>query len=366
MRVSGIERLTGSGEVIVHDQRQTWDRLVGQLGGQPFQSWAWGELKQHFGWRPYRLSAADGSCAAQVLIRPYRGLAVAYVPRGPVLPATGTLDATLLEAIVSVARTQRAAFLRFEPDVLDDDPRAPELDDRLRSAGFRTSERSVQPRSSIRVDLTPSPEEIYRAFSTGRKGRIRTAARDGVTVRAGITDEDLDLLHQTLVATTRRKGDFGIHTAAYYRTLVEAFGDDARVLLAELKGEVVSAQLVLAWAANGIYLVGSSTAAGLRYHAAHLLQWHAIQWAREHGARSWDLWGVADARGRLELIEKRGAAVPRIELERLEQQARNDPLDSLLGFKKGWGGQVVRTVPAYDRVFFKPAYWLWQRRVGDA
>ena len=35
-------------------------------------------------------------------------------------------------------------------------------------------------------------------------------------------------------------------------------------------------------------------------------------------------------------------------------------------FKKGWGGDVVRTLPAYDRVFIRPAYWFWQWRRGEA
>ncbi len=51
---------------------------------------------------------------------------------------------------------------------------------------------------------------------------------------------------------------------------------------------------------------------------------------------------------------------------RLEAQARRDPLDGVYRFKKGWGGQVVRTVPAYDRVFIAPAYWFWQWRRGEA
>ena len=129
---------------------------------------------------------------------------------------------------------------------------------------------------------------------------------------------------------------------------------------------MVCAQLALTFGGSGCYLVGSSTAVGLELHAAHLVQWHALRWARERGVRTWDMWGIADARGRLELAEKRGLGMPAAELERLEQQARKDPLDSLLGFKKGWGGRVVRFMPAYDRVFFRPAYWLWRRRRNDA
>src|SRR5512147_166455 len=123
-----------------HASGAEWDDLVGRLGGQPFQAWAWGELKSHFGWQPYRLSAADGRGGAQLLVRPYRGLAVAYVPRGPIAAADGSVDAGLLEEIVRVARSRRAAFVRFEPGVAQDVPGAATLDAALRAAGFGTAE----------------------------------------------------------------------------------------------------------------------------------------------------------------------------------------------------------------------------------
>jgi hypothetical protein len=78
------------------------------------------------------------------------------------------------------------------------------------------------------------------------------------------------------------------------------------------------------------------------------------------------MWGIADARGRYELALDAGANSGSPEMTRLEDEARRDPLDGVYRFKKGWGGKVVRTVPAYDRVFIPPIYWLWQRRRGEA
>lgn len=357
-------QINSSRSVVVHGHAAAWDELVAGLGGQPFQSWAWGELKAHFGWQPFRLAAADGRSAAQVLVRPYRGLAVAYVPRGPVLTASTEIDSTLLERAVGLARSHRAAFLRFEPDVLENDPGAPALDAQLREAGFRVSQRTLQPRSTIRLDLTPTEDQLLAAFSKGHRADIRRAERDGVTVRAGTPEADPDVLHQVLSATRERKS-FGFHSAAYYRQLLRAFGDAARLLVAEQEGQPIAASLVLAWGGHGTYLSAGSTTAGLEHRAAHLLQWHAIRWARERGAVAWDLWGIADARGRHELAVADGKASAQ-ELAALEATARRDPLDGVFRFKKGWGGQVVRSVPAYDRVFIAPAYWYWQWRRAEA
>ena len=345
--------------------QSTWDEAVARLGGQPFQSWAWGELKARFGWQPVRLSATDGGSAAQVLLRPYRGLAVAYVPRGPVLGPAAHPDGGLLDEIVRHARSRRAAFVRFEPGIAQDDSRAADLDATLRGAGFRTAERTLQPRSTIRLDLAPPVDQLLAGLSKGHRADLRRAEREGVSVRAATSAAEVDVLHDMLVATQARKS-FGFHSAAYYRALWELFGDAARLLIAELDGTPIAAALVLAWGSHGIYLAAGSSSAGLEHRAAHVLQWQAISWARERGARTWDLWGIADARGQVELAAAAGRDRASPDMARLETAARRDPLDGVYRFKKGWGGQVVRMLPAYDRVFIAPAYWLWRWRRGEA
>lgn len=345
--------------VSIHDPAE-WDELVAGLDAQPFQAWAWGELKSAFGWQPVRLATRDRSAAAQLLIRPFRGLAVAYVPRGPV----GAPHGALVDELVRVARSRRAAFIRFEPNALEGSGGADRLVTDLRAARFKPSERTLQPRSSIRLDLSPPEAELMAGFSKGHRADIRRAERDGVEVRSEAPDGTGPEILERMLSATRERKEFGFHSAAYWRRLMGAFGDAARLQVAEHEGEPVAASLVLAWGSHGIYLAAGSTRAGLEHRAAHLLQWHAIRWARERGARTWDMWGIADARGRHELAATAGSAT-QTELEALEAAARSDPLDGVYRFKKGWGGQVVRTVPAFDRVFIAPAYWFWQWRRGE-
>lgn len=356
---------TRSAPIVSNTQPQAWDRFAAGLGAQPFQAWAWGELKGRFGWEPHRLSTTDGRTGAQLLLRPFRGFSVAYVPRGPFPGTAGPADGRLIDHAIDLARSRRAAFLRFEPDVLQTDEHAAELDRVLKAKGFRTAERTLGQRSSMRLDLSPSEEELFASFSKGHRADVKRAERMGVQVRVGSDESDVDELHRMLVATTERKA-FDYHTAAYYRAMWRLFGDAARLYLAEYNDEIVAASLVLSWGDNGLYLFAGSTRAGLDSRAGHLLQWHAIRWAKERGAKTWDLWGIADARGRIELARAAGAADDSPEIVRLEAEARRDPKDGLERFKKGWGGVVVRTVPAYDRVFIAPLYWLWTRRRGEA
>ncbi len=345
-----------------HTEAGAWDNLLHRLGGHPLQAWAWGSLKERFGWQAHRLSVGDDA-AAQLLIRPFRGLAAAYVPRGPLLGDDEVASAALVDALIRLARSQRAAFIRLEPDVLEDDAAATRrLAGALGGHRFRAVQHTLQPRSSIRLDVARTDEELLAGFSKGHRADVRRAEREGVRVRAGRTDADADVLHQMMRASQQRK-EFGIHTPAYYRTLWRLYGDDAQLLLADHDGQPVAASLILAFAGHAVYLAAGATRAGLDVRASHLLQWHALRWARERGAQSYDLWGIPDARGRLALAAE---GLPDDERARLEQAARSDPLDGVYRFKKGWGGQVVRTVPALDRVFFAPAYWFWRWRRSEA
>ncbi|HET7181846.1 MAG TPA: peptidoglycan bridge formation glycyltransferase FemA/FemB family protein [Candidatus Limnocylindrales bacterium] len=348
--------------VVAQQRPEAWDALVARHDGAVLQSWAWGALKSRFGWKPFRLASGGGQACAQLLIRPYRGLAVAYVPCGPLLSGDWAVDRALIDAIVRIAHAHRAAFVRFEPDTLEGDPRAAAWAAMLRDAGFKPEERTLQPRASIHLGLGPGTKELMSGFSKGHRADVRRAQREGVTVRLG-APADAAILERMLAATNERK-PFGFHPATYYRTLLETFGDDACLLIAEHEGQPVGASLNVAFGHRGMYLAAGSTPAGLDHRAAHLLQWQAIRWARRRGVLTWDLWGIADARGRHELAAAQGS-LSDAALDQLEAEARRDPLDGVYRFKKGWGGSVVRTLPAFDRVFIAPAYWFWKWRRGE-
>lgn len=343
--------------LIEYTNAADWDALVSKPGGHVLQSWSWGELKGQFGWQLVRLAVTDGhrTAAAQLLIRPLYGLSVAYVPRGPVFSGEASLDHALLQALRGVARRRRAAFLRLEPNVLEGAQAANTLHSWLQVRNFRPSE-PLQPRASIHLDLALEPDALFAAFSKGHRADVRRAERNGVTVRVGTTDQDLDTFYAIMQATGTRQ-DFAIHGRDYYATAWRLFGPAAQLLIADWQGAAVAAFLVFGWGDEAQYMYSGSTDAGLKQGANHLLQWHALRWAREHGCHSYDFWGVPDAFGRMAQAEGP-------ELATLEEAAKTHPLYGVYRFKKGWGGKVVRYLPAYDQVYLAPLYWLWQRQRG--
>jgi len=348
--------------VVEYRTASEWDGLVvGHPHGHLLQRWAWGELKSAFGWQPLRLAVVRAGqeqpvAAAQILVRRVMGLAVCYVPRGPLFSGDATIDLVLLRALRRAALLRRAAFLRLEPNILEGASGASRLHSDLQVAGFKVAP-PLQPRMSMHLDLTPEPDRLFAGFSKGHRADVRRAERNGVSVRVGITPADLDAFYRIMEATTARAG-FGIHSRDYYSEAWRLFGDDARLLIASREGQGdIAAFLLFASNQEAPYMYSGSTTEGLKSGANHLLQWHAIRWARERGCARYDLWGIPEDIGDL-------LHAPEEQRQELEAQAKAHPLYGAYRFKKGWGGDTVRYLPAYDQVYFLPAYWWWRRRGG--
>lgn len=353
---------------IVEPSVDAWDTFVRQHPrGHLLQQSFWGVLKSAAGWHVQRIAVAGNQepepgenaprpgllAGAHLLLRTRYGVSVAYVPRGPLLSGNATIDDVLINALDRYARRHRAVFLRLEPEVLEDDPDADMLHSWLLLKGFQPAD-PIQPRSTIHLDLSPSTERLLAAMSKGHRADIRRAERQNVTVRAGCGC-DIDSFYAILQSTGQRAA-FGIHTRAYYQLAWEAAGENSLLLLAEQDGQATAAHMVFTDAQTGFYLYSGASEAGLKSGANHLLQWHAIQWTKERGCTRYDMWGIPDALG--------CAATATSDDERtaLEARAQQDPLIGVYRFKKGFGGKVVRYLPAYDRVYLAPLYALWKRR----
>ncbi len=309
---------------------------------------AWGQLKSRFGWGAEPVALARGEhlvAGAQILYRrlPYRLGSLAYVPKGPLVDWDDEdMVAHLIAALDWAARAQGAFALSLEPDL----PDTPENQARLRAAGFAPGARDVQPRRSLLVDLQPDEEEIMAAMKSKTRYNIRLSGRKGVSVRRGRQPQDLEDFNR-LLAVTGERGDFGVHDPAYYQAAFELFPPERLALfLAEYEGEVLSALAAFALGVTAWYFWGASSDAHRNLMAPYAVQWAAIQWARSLGCTSYDLWGVPDQ-----------------DRETLEEQftQRSDGLWGVYRFKRGFGGQLVRTVGAWDRVYGRLRYGLYRQ-----
>jgi peptidoglycan pentaglycine glycine transferase (the first glycine) len=326
-----------------------WDQFVaGHSQGHVLQSSAWGRLKSQFGWSDERVGLTWQNnlvAGAQVLYRRLPGGLghLAYVPKGPLADWTAKEQvATLMGELDRAVQARGAIALTIEPDLTD----RSRWCDGLRALGFAPSMfAAIQPRSTLIVDISPTEERILGAMKSKTRYNVRLAARKGVEVREA-EETDLPAFH-TLMAATAARDSFGVHTPAYYEAAYRLFVPQgwARLLLAETAGSPVAALMVFALPPRSWYFYGASGDDHREKMPTYLLQWEAMRWAKSVGCTTYDLWGIPDE-----------------DTETLEAEFthRRGGLWGVYRFKRGFGGVLVRSVGAWDRVYAKLRYRLYR------
>jgi peptidoglycan pentaglycine glycine transferase (the first glycine) len=352
---------------------ETWKEFIAnQPNPHILQTAEWGELKRGFGWDVARI--VSGDFGVQILFRKLPlGFTVAYCPK-PVISnqysvisnealiggssgASARIETSSRSAVVSdqypvsrdafwgevdaACRKKRAVFLKIEPDHWDTEHWP------LNTEHWSLSPHNIQPPRTIIVSLEGSDDEILGRMKQKCRYNVRLAEKKGVTVRAW---GDLDGFHRMMTVTGGRDG-FGVHSLEYYKEAYDLFHPSgmADILVAEYEGKPLAALMVFALRSRAYYLYGASTNEERNRMPTYLLQWRAMQWARERGCTEYDLWGAPDA-----------------DEETLESQfeSRHDGLWGVYRFKRGFGGEVKRAAQALDRVYMPwlyRAYLLWMK-----
>lgn len=299
------------------------------------QTAEWGELKSQFGWKAVRILC--GQAGAQVLFRLLPGgFSIAYLPKGPV-----GFNVELFNEIDRICHDNHAVFLKVEPNAWE--PWV--LNDILAGANWLPS-RSIQPRRTVMVSLEGSEETILGRMKQKTRYNIRLAEKKDVVVKPST---DVESFHWMALQTSERDA-FGVHRKEYYQKVYDLFHPvgACELLTAEYDSQPLASIFVMARGEYAYYMYGASSNAERNRMPTYLVQWEAMKWAKAHGCKWYDLWGIPD-----------------LEEDELEtsfsQRHAHDGLWGVYRFKRGFGGETWRSVGAWDKVYNQPLYWLYQR-----
>ena len=160
------------------------------------------------------------------------------------------------------------------------------------------SSRDVTKYETLVIDLDQSSDGIFeRSIDSKRRNMIRKAERSGVRVVEGSV-ADVDRFYDRLMRPTNAKAGIPLHPKDYYTKLLRQFGGTGmlKLFFAECEGETLAAILVVLnrWVAH--YWIGAKADDVENLGQGELLQWHAIQFAKQQGSKYYDLCGYEPGR----------------------------------------------------------------------
>lgn len=345
-------------QIIAREENYTeadreWDEFVASHPqGSLLQTTGWAQLKSRFGWSSRRVwLRQDGRlvAGAQLLVRSAAlGLVkVGYVPHGPLVDwENDDQVAVLLNQLDLAAYEYRAGLVKIEPYLWQEEMPPAEWEALCARHDLRTDTDEIQPPRTLLVDLRPPEQDILMAMKSKTRYNIRLAGRKEVAIREG-TEKDIPLFNGLMQITSERDR-FGVHEPHYYKSAYEIFApDDAALFIAEYEDTPLAALMVFALGDTAAYLYGASSSEERQRMPTYALQWAAMRWARDRGCTYYDLWGVPD--------------YPEEALE-ADFTDRSDGLWGVYRFKRGFGGELKRTVGAADRVYNNLLYRLYKWR----
>ncbi len=345
---------------VEHIDQAAWNSLIGSFPAEHFlQTSQWAEVKAEVGWKAHRLAwkddAGEVKALAQVLCRSARpirrfgpALSVGYVPRGPLLDWNDAVTRQqVLIDLESFAREQNLVFLKIDPEVIigrgipaegtnSDDEMGTRVMEDLAAKRWHYSAEQIQFKNTVILDLNGDEEHWLARMKQKTRYNIRLAQKNGVQVKKA-TLEDLPLIYRMYAETANRDG-FIIRPEDYYLGVWSKFlqANMAEALLAEVDGIPVAGLVLFHLGRTAWYVYGMSTQLHREKMPNYLLQWEAMRVASEKGCLHYDLWGAPD------VFDK------------------NNSMFGVYRFKEGLGGEVVRTVGAWDLPLRPAMFTLYQ------
>ncbi len=352
-----------------------WNEIISKLPNPHFlQTYEWGQVKAKYGWEPIYLiwtekqlsvissqsfstenwSLISDNCLAACLVLKRTILrnafaarvSILYAPKGPLLDwSNESLRNRVFDDLQTFAKKQGAIFLKIDPDIVlgrgvESGNSDQVITSEMKRRGWVESQEQIQFKNTVIIDLSESEENLLARMKQKTRYNIRLAEKKGVSIREGKLD-DLENLYRMYAETSVRDG-FVIRDENYYMTVWKIFMQSAVSnqpsavpLIAEVDNEPVAAIFLFMFAGRAYYVYGMSRNAHREKMPTYLLQWEAMKVAKSNRCMTYDLWGAPDM---------------------------FDESDSMWGvyrFKEGLGGEVIRTLGAYDFAPNKILYKLY-------
>lgn len=285
-------------EIVRTDNAAEFDAFVrSHPKGHMMQTSAWGKVKKEWEWFGFikrdnngEIKGVCGVLLRSIPMMPYKMM---YAPRGPVCDlADKETVRELLLAAKEYGVKNKAVTLKIDTDTLASNEEYINL---LKEIGFTFKDHNasfdtVQARYILRLDVKgKTEEEVMASFHPKTRYNTRLAARKGVTIEIK-GSEACEEFHDLMLVTGERD-NFATRDTSYFKRIMDAFGDDARIYLAKYDGKTIAGALDVLCGDKVWYVYGASSNEYRNVMPNYLVQWEMIKWAIENNCSCYDFRG---------------------------------------------------------------------------
>lgn len=296
------------------------------------QSWYWGRFHQQMGNQVFYLGFYKQNklvgIALLIKIKAKRGHYF-ECPGGPILNWQKSKQLiTAFDLIKKLALKQKLSFIRIRPNIAIKQINS----NAIKRLNLKKAPMHLHAETTLILNLDQSQEKILANMRKNTRYSVKKAQKLGVKVTRSTAFKDVKLLYDLQLETVKRK-KFVPFSLEYLQNQFQVFNQQNLIQLfkAEYKGKLLAVSYVIFYGPEAVYHYSGSSNQMRQIPASYLLQWEIIKTAQKKGIKRYNFWGYTD-----------------------------NPKHRFYGpslFKKGFGGQVVKFMPAHD-IVLKPSYWL--------
>lgn len=305
------------------DDKHIWESFIQIRSPYAlFQSWLWGELQKALGRNVNRYGFFNDTSlvgiAQTIQVEARRGTFL-HIRHGPIVHSD---DKTTWQEIIHFlkikAKERGAWFVRMSP-LLGDTPQNKTMFETL---GCRSAPIGAMDGELCWVlDITRAEAELLMNMRKTTRYEIRQAQKLGVVIQSSTDTKDIGDFFVLYDATAKRHG-FVKHTGISQEFEFYAKNNQAVLYKAYYEKKLIAAAIILYYNRQAIY--HHSASLPTKIPAMSLLLWKAMCDAKKQGCSRFNFWGVASA------------------------DKPHHPWRGITLFKKGFGGEEVRSLHAWD------------------
>jgi len=285
-------------------ERPQWDRFVqSRTNCSPYHLFGWGTaISQAYGHPFFPLIARRGGRIVGVLPLVHLRLpflfsklvALPFCDIGNCLSEDRKVEERLLHEAVAIGGRLNADDILLRGPLHSGDM----------AAGRFTTEPGFD-KVRMLLELPSSSEAIFAGLKSKVRSQVRKAEKNGVIFRWA-AQEGVEDFYRVFCVNMRDLGS-PVHSKRLFTAVMDQFGDNARIGLAEYEGKCIGAGLILSTRHQTTIPWASTLRQYNRLNPNMLLYWNFLKFAADHGKKTFDFGRSTENEGTFSFKKQWGA-----------------------------------------------------------